>query len=281
MSVRSSRAASRRQRHRLETRRAFDSVAGVYDGPVGNNGLVQRMRSVLWEEVETRVSPGARLLDLGCGTGLDAAYFGRRGYDVVATDWSSEMVARTRRRCRQEDSSHRVTVEQLGMHELADLRCAPFRAIYSNLGAFNCVADLSSVASNCARLLQPDGFLIASVIGRVCPWEIIYYLLQGRFERIRVRYKVGPVPVPLNDRTVWTHYYTPREFYEPFAAQFRQTHLQALNLLLPPPYLLRFYERFPRIWRKIEQLERSVASLPGIRSIGDHFLIVLTKRHDR
>ena len=35
----------------LDTQRAFDSVAADYDGPRGNNELIQRMRLALWDTV--------------------------------------------------------------------------------------------------------------------------------------------------------------------------------------------------------------------------------------
>ncbi len=57
----------------VDTRRAFDSVAAIYDGPGGNNPLIQEMRAKLWRAVTTVVPKGGRLLDLGCGTGIDAA----------------------------------------------------------------------------------------------------------------------------------------------------------------------------------------------------------------
>ncbi len=71
----------------LETQRAFDSVAADYDGPRGNNELIQRMRLTLWDTVHSELPAGAHLLDLGCGTGIDALEFARRGFHVVATDW--------------------------------------------------------------------------------------------------------------------------------------------------------------------------------------------------
>ena len=67
-----------------DTRRAFDSVSADYDGPRGNNELIQRMRRTLWDTVDREVAPGARLLDLGCGTGIDALRFAQRGYRVGA-----------------------------------------------------------------------------------------------------------------------------------------------------------------------------------------------------
>ncbi|HJU25919.1 MAG TPA: methyltransferase domain-containing protein, partial [Rhodanobacteraceae bacterium] len=80
----------------LDTQRAFDSVAADYDGPRGNNELIQRMRRTMWDAACSEFFTGSRLLDLGCGTGIDAVEFARTGYRVVATDWSPQMVARTR-----------------------------------------------------------------------------------------------------------------------------------------------------------------------------------------
>ena len=58
-------------------------MAPEYDGPLGNNRLVQHMREALWRAVEGQAKMGAHLLDLGCGTGLDAVYFAQKGYRVT------------------------------------------------------------------------------------------------------------------------------------------------------------------------------------------------------
>jgi ubiquinone/menaquinone biosynthesis C-methylase UbiE len=71
-----------------ETRDAFDSVAADYDGPRGNNALIQDMRSEMWRTLDATFAPGSRLVDLGCGTGLDAVRMARTGNYVTATDWS-------------------------------------------------------------------------------------------------------------------------------------------------------------------------------------------------
>ncbi|HVU80479.1 MAG TPA: methyltransferase domain-containing protein, partial [Rhodanobacteraceae bacterium] len=102
----------------LDTRQAFDSVAADYDGPRGNNVLVQRMRRALWNAVRDEVPPGSRLLDLGCGTGLDAVEFARRGYRVTATDWSPRMVDRTRSLAARVAMPSHVDTRHIGIHQL-------------------------------------------------------------------------------------------------------------------------------------------------------------------
>src|SRR5271154_840207 len=104
-----------------DTQEAFDSVAGDYDGPRGNNDLIQDMRAEMWRWLDATFPPGSRLIDLGCGTGLDAVRIGQRGHQVTATDWSPKMVARTRERAARERLTERVRTLAIGAHELQRL----------------------------------------------------------------------------------------------------------------------------------------------------------------
>src|ERR1700693_3920153 len=132
-----------------ETREAFDSVAADYDGPRGNNPLIQDMRAEMWRWLDRTFAPGSLLLDLGCGTGLDAIRMAQRGHRVVATDWSTEMVARTVVRARQESVADRVRAMAIGAHELERLEGqATFDGAYSNVGQLNCVDDLAGAATD-------------------------------------------------------------------------------------------------------------------------------------
>ena len=52
--------------------------------------------SELYIPFEQQISPGAKILDLGCGSGRDSRYFRQCGYDVIAVDPSSKMCEQTR-----------------------------------------------------------------------------------------------------------------------------------------------------------------------------------------
>ena len=120
--------------------------------------------------------------------------------------------------------------------------------------------------------------LVFTVIGRVCPWELAHYLLRGQLRRARVRFARNMTAVNLNRHKVWTRYYTPREFYRPFAREFDPVAHRALSLFLPPPYLIDFYERSPRFGRALGWLDDHLGQAPMLRAAGDHFLIVLRRR---
>ena len=261
----------------LDTQRAFDSVAADYDGPRGNNELIQRMRLTLWDTVRSELPIGSRLLDLGCGTGLDAHEFAQRGYSVVATDWSPQMVERTRARAVAANLESRMESAHVGIQEL-DKLAGEFDGIYSNFGPLNCAPDLAAVAAECARLLRPGGSLVFSVMGRICPWEWGYYALKGRFKRAGVRAARGATAVGMNRHTIWTYYYLPREFYRAFASQFSLGSYRALSLFMPPPYLVDRYRRRPNRYERLGRLDDRLGALPLLRDMGDHFLIVMHRR---
>ena len=266
------------QKKLLETQQAFDSVAPDYDGPRGNNALIQRMRDTIWQLLARTFVHDSRLLDLGCGTGIDAVHLAQQGHSVVAIDWSPLMVERTLGRAHDSGLTDRVRPRHLGIQELAELEEERFDGIYSNFGPLNCVPDLMEVAQACSALLNPNGKLIFSIIGRFCPWEYLYYMGRGRADRARVRFQHGVVPVNLNGHKVWAYYYTPREFYRAFSAHFTLTHYQALSLFLPPPYLVDMYEKYQPLFEILGWLDDHLGSLPLVRDGGDHFLMVMTKR---
>jgi SAM-dependent methyltransferase len=258
-----------------DTQLAFDSVAAGYDGPSGNNALIQRLRAQTMAAVTREVAPGSALLDLGCGTGLDAAYLARLGYRVTAIDWSSEMVHRTEQRAAEAGLADHLVARHLGIQEIAQLPACAFDAAYSDLGPLNCVPDLPAAAHALAQVLRPGGKLIASVIGRTCPWELALFGLKGNWRRARLRFATEMVPVPLNGRTVWTRYLSPDEFAAAFAAGFRLASVRALGLLVPPAYMDAFASRHPHLTAFLARMEDKVAGWPLLRGWGDHFLIVL------
>jgi SAM-dependent methyltransferase len=167
----------------------------------------------------------------------------------------------------------------VGAHELHRLEGEGiFDGAYSNLGPLNCVPDLVAVSRECSRLLRPGGALVFTVIGRICPWELAHYLRRGRWARAKVRFARNVVPVGMNNHTIWTRYYGPREFYRAFESDFTLEHYRGLCVFAPPPYLTWFREKHAGWHERLWRLDRRVSGWPMIRGMGDHFLIVMKKR---
>lgn len=262
-----------------ETADAFDSVAATYDGPQGNNALIQRMRELTWRRFEQTFPSNGTVLDIGCGTGIDALHLARTGRRVIATDWSGDMVERTAARAPLVTGEGSISARHLGVQEL--LRLADdgvvLDGVYSNFGPLNCDPDPAATATTLARLVRPGGRMVFTVIGRYCPWEIAHYTVQRRFSRVAVRFARDVTPVGMNGHTIWTRYYRPKEFAAPYLTSFRLVGYESLSLFVPPPYLTKVYERAPRVHRLLERADALTSGWPGFRELGDHFLIVLER----
>jgi SAM-dependent methyltransferase len=261
-----------------DTQLAFDGVASTYDRSNDENRTLREMRFRTLAAITTHLPAGSRILDLGCGPGCDDEHLARRGYSVTAIDWSPAMVDEARRRVQAAGVGDRVDVHRLGIHQLDRLAPGTFDAATSNFGPLNCVPSLPDAARLIADRLRPGGMLVASVIGRLCPWEIALYLIRRDWSRVRIRFNRDLVGVPLNGRTVWMRYHTPRSFERPFrAAGFARVSLRALGLFAPPPYLQGFADRHWPLVARLQRIDDLLGACPGLRGLADHFLVVLRK----
>jgi hypothetical protein len=84
--------------------------------------------------------------------------------------------------------------------------------------------------------------------------------------------------IGMNKHTIWTRYYTPREFYRAFEHDFTLDHYRGLCVFAPPPYLTSIRDEHPRFYERLWHIDRRTAHWPLLRSMGDHFLIVMKKR---
>ncbi|GIF62053.1 methyltransferase [Asanoa ishikariensis] len=133
-------------------RAAYDARAAWRDG----------LDKELWKLAERqafrdRLAPGARLLEIGAGTGQDSAYFQDEGLAVVAADLSPAMVEH----CRAKG------IEAYAMDFLRlDFPAGSFDAVF----ALNCLLhvpnrDLPAVLASARAVLRPGGLMFIGVYG--------------------------------------------------------------------------------------------------------------------
>jgi ubiquinone/menaquinone biosynthesis C-methylase UbiE len=79
-------------------REYFDEVAPGWESKYSSSGSMSWRIPKFTNALQTSVSPGARVLDLGCGPGDITAACASLGYEMVGIDQSSEMIARARSR---------------------------------------------------------------------------------------------------------------------------------------------------------------------------------------
>ena len=109
---------------------------------------------------EYSVGPVNNLLELACGTGTHALQLEKRGYHIVATDYSEAMLARAKQKATA--ASSRVDFRLQDMTQL-DVDGRPFDAAYCLFDAIGYVQtndSLEKVFRGVHRHLQPDGLFV-------------------------------------------------------------------------------------------------------------------------
>ncbi len=102
----------------------------------------------------------SRLLELACGSGRHALELEALGYQVVATDYSADLLAVAKRRAAERGSS--VDFRLADMREL-DLADAPFDAAYclfDSIGYVQTNEAIQQVLSGVRRHLRPSGLFV-------------------------------------------------------------------------------------------------------------------------
>lgn len=266
-------------------RRSFDAVACAYDAVYGPeaNPVMAWMRQQSLAVLATVFPAQSRLLEVGCGTGDEAIFLARRGAEVWITDISPAMVACARRKAAAAGVGSRVHALVIAAGDLAALQpWRPFDGVYSSFGALNCEPNLEAWADAVARLVRPSGTLVCSVMNRWCLWETLWYVAHGRFEEAFRRWRpgwqharlasdTGPLSVP-------TRYLSAGELRRLLAPAFQVHRVFALPVLLPPPYLAPLFRRYAQVFRRFERWEVFFRARWPWRYLGDHVLIVASRR---
>lgn len=134
-----------------ETLAFYAKEAPVYTA--GGSGGISRHLA----DFADRLAPGARILELGCGGGVDAEYLIGRGFDVEATDGVAEIAMQAARRLGR-------TVRVMRFDELdAD---ASYDAIVASASLLHVPRiNLASVLGRVRRALRPEGWHLGTYKG--------------------------------------------------------------------------------------------------------------------
>ncbi len=264
--------------------RAFTLAAPLFDADEARNPLARWTRRRSLATLDAAFAPGARVIEIGCGTGIEATHLAARGVHVVATDVAPGMIAALAAKLapggRAAALADRITPRLLPAHRIGDLAAeygpGSFDGAYSSLGPLNCEPSLAPVAAGLARLIRPGGRLVFSLLNRYCLWETAWYLRArdpGRAFRRWGGEAEGTARGDWQDIRFTCYYWTPGVTARAFAPHFRVVRRQGLPWLLPPLYLDGLVRRAPGLFRRLARLDRHWAAVWPAWALGDHLLV--------
>ena len=254
----------------------FDVLAESYDRIFTDSLIGRAQRDAVWRQLDATFQPGQRVLELNCGTGVDALHLAERGVRVDAFDVSAAMIDVASRRLA---AGWRLPArfEVLATEEL-DTIDSVYDGAFSNFGGLNCVQDLRQVAANLARVVRPLGHVLLCLASRFCVCETAWWLAHGKAAKAFRRLRKGGISVELSPGSiVHVQYPTAREVRRLFAPEFSLIAVHGIGLFVPPSYLEPYARRFPKLLGTAVSLDARVSSLPGLRCGADHVLLTFRR----
>jgi SAM-dependent methyltransferase len=252
----------------------WDITAESYDQIFPHTLIGQAQREVVWQELRRVFCSGQRLLELNCGTGIDALHLAEGGVTVLACDISPRMIELACRRLNATKVRGLVDFRVLTTENIAVLGDeGPFDGAFSNFAGLNCVEDLSAVARNLARLLKPGAQMLLCMMGHFFLWETAWYLLRGNPRKAMRRFKWGSVG-PMDDHAaVRVYYRSVGTVARVFAPEFRLRRWRGVGVTIPPSDLENWARRFPRVFKSLARTDHWLGRIPVFRSMADSVLL--------
>lgn len=254
----------------LEASRDYwDATAETYDQIFPETLVGRVQRNAVWKELDRVFQSGQRILELNCGTGIDAVHLAENGIQVLACDLSPRMIRLASERSLAADVANTAIFRVMPTENISQLaEEGPFDGALSNFSGLNCVEDLALVARELGKLLRPGAMAVFCMVGRIAPWEIAWHLVHGDTKKAMRRLR----PVS-DDPRVKAHYPPVRAIVRTFAPEFRLRHWRGIGVAVPPSCMDPLARRFPRTLGCLARADQWLTFCPGVKALADCVLL--------
>jgi 2-polyprenyl-3-methyl-5-hydroxy-6-metoxy-1,4-benzoquinol methylase len=147
-----------------QAKQAWNQNAQFWDDRMGEgNDFVELL---IWPPTERLLAlkPGERVLDIACGNGLTSRRMAAAGAEVIAIDFSEQMIEHAR--SRKSPEAGLITYQALdatNYDRLLALGEGSFDAALCNMALFD-MAEIGPLMRALARLIRPGGRFVFSII---------------------------------------------------------------------------------------------------------------------
>jgi SAM-dependent methyltransferase len=256
----------------------FDHTAHNYDCNFTHTPIGIGQRKLVFKALSNcyTITDQSNILELNCGTGEDALYYGKLGASVISTDISSQMVKIAESKT---ENLPKVTCEVLEINHLKNFNTTPsLDLIFSNFGGLNCLtaSELQNFMNNAFTKLKPKGVLALVIMPEFCLWETLYFTSKLDLKNAFRRKKTTGVRANVDGKGVHTHYYSPAHFKK-IKNKFTTIQITPIGFFTPPSYLNPFFKSRTRFLENLIQKDENNLDKPYLASFSDHYLICFQK----
>jgi ubiquinone/menaquinone biosynthesis C-methylase UbiE len=261
----------------LVVNKAFSLQSSSFDAIDESNELILWIRNRVRNEVLQYIPQSAEMLELNCGTGIDAIFFAQKGYKVLATDNAEGMLATLEEKTKHLHLQDNLSFKRCSFNNLEDLGFEKqYDYVFSNFGGLNCTDNLAKVLHDVDKLIKPGGYFSLVIMPVVCPWEMIT-VFKGYFKTAFRRFAKNGTMAHLEGEWFKCYYYNPSYVIKELKDTFKLVSLKGLSIVVPPPFIEGFVKKHPLLFSKLEKIENKIWDKPPFNRWCDHFIITMQK----
>lgn len=170
----------------------------IAESPVGSEGFFRELEDYRFEKldylpavVNFNAYTGKRVLEIGCGVGLDLARFASGGAAVTGVDLAQKSIQLARELFRQRGLEGRLEVMDGTKLDFAD---ASFDLVYAH-GVLQYAEEPETIVAEMRRVLKPGGEAIAMLYNRISWLNALSRLMKVPLEHedapVLKKYSIG------------------------------------------------------------------------------------------
>lgn len=258
-----------------DVRGAFSAIAPEFESSL-ENSTTASFREELYRIISTVIRPGDSVLDVNCGTGIDALALAARGFRVTGVDISPGMLREAGKKAASRPELGLEFLES-SFDDLSAVAGRTFDLVMSNFGGLNCTATPWEAIERMAAVTKPDGYVLAVIMPRTSIWEIVAGLVRFNLRAAFRRMRTSAPSTGFRDWTFPVFYFSLRTMLRRTSRWLRTRRIRGVWIVSPPPHAESFRRRFPRMSVVLAWIDGKIAGFPLVRALGDHVMILFQR----
>ena len=256
--------------------KGFSKISQHYENLDKTSSLISWMRKQVRNHLHKEIKPASKILEINCGSGIDAVYLAKKGHNVHATDIAPGMIDFVTSKIKSESLKENLSCERLPFNELNKLNHQKYNHIFSNFGGLNCSSeeDLQEVFGLFKQLLSPNGKITLVLMPKICIWEFLK-ILKGNKTAFR-RLKRNGVLANIEGEQVHTYYHSANRIKKLLLKDFKNFKVENICFLAPTGNRVDFPEKHPLLFKFLSSLDSITNKIPFLRGYGDYYILTAT-----
>ena len=260
----------------IAVNKGFSKIYEHYESLNNESIIDQTMRQQVYAHIERFLKSNHSILELNSGSGIDAVYFAKKGYAVVATDIADGSQNYIESKI-EKLKLHNLSFKKSSFLNLDELKKQHFDYVFSNFGGLNCTNELEKVVESLNLILKKKAIITFVIMGKYYPWDWIY-IFKGNFKRAFIRFKKNNALANVEGEAVKTYYHSPKKIRSLFKKDFDYLKAESLGLFYPSVNHTSV-TKHTNLVKKLISFEKAMNQKKCVPAgIGDYYIITFKKK---